>query len=49
MTVKKPPMQIMIFIKYNVDLKMDIHGSTLEEMIRSFEDIDFNSILDNAK
>lgn len=28
---------------------MDIHGSTLEEMIRSFEDIDFNGILDNAK
>lgn len=40
---------LKIFIKYNVDLKMDIHGSTLEEMIRSFEDIDFNSILDNAK
>lgn len=40
---------LKIFMKYNVDLKMDIHGSTLEEMIRSFEDIDFNSILDNAK
>ncbi len=38
-----------LFIKYGVDLRMDIQGNTLEETIRSFEDDNFNEILDKVK
>ena len=31
-----------LFIKYGVDLRMDIQGNTLEETIRSFDDDNFN-------
>lgn len=38
-----------LFIKYGVDLRIDIQGNTLEETIRSFEDDNFNEILDKVK
>lgn len=38
-----------LFIKYGVDLRTDIQGNTLEETIRSFEDDNFNEILDKVK
>lgn len=38
-----------LFIKYGVDLRMDIQGNTLEETIRSFEDDNFNEVLDKVK
>lgn len=38
-----------LFIKYGVDLRMNIQGNTLEETIRSFEDDNFNEILDKVK
>lgn len=43
------PAILELFIKYSVDLKMDIHGNTLENMIRSFEDEKLNGILDKVK
>ncbi len=38
-----------LFIKYGVDLRTNIQGNTLEETIRSFEDDNFNEILDKVK
>lgn len=46
---KENPAILELFIKYGVNLKMNIQGNTLEEMIRSFENDNLNEILDKAK
>ena len=46
---KENPAILELFIKYGINLKVDIHGNTLEEMIRSFEDDSLNEILNKVK
>ena len=46
---KNNPKILELFIKYGVDLKMDINGNTIEETIRSFEEDELNEILDRSK
>lgn len=46
---KENPAILELFIKNGVNLKMNIQGNTLEEMIRSFEDNNLNEILDKVK
>ena len=46
---KDNPAILELFIRYGVDLKVDVNGSTVEETIRSFGDEALNQILDKNK
>ena len=43
------PKEHKLFIRYGVDLKAEVNGSTVEETIRSFGDEELNQILDKNK
>lgn len=45
----KCPEILQLFIKYGVDLNMEVNGSAIEDTIRMFEDKELNAILDNNK
>lgn len=46
---KNNPKILELFIKYGVDLKKEINGTTLEDIMRSFEEEELNEILDSNK
>ena len=46
---KDNPTILKLFIRYGVDLKAEVNGSTVEETIRSFGDKALNQILDKNK
>ena len=46
---KDNPAILELFIRYGVDLKAEVNGSTVEETIRSFGDKALNQILDKNK